>query len=166
VHNNYLTLPVLLTMLAGHFPLAYGADNAWLVLVALMAIGGWARLFFNLRHTGRTYWWMPVAGLVAFVALAVVVDRTNDTVAPAATPADVATGKQVFLSAGCAGCHTLADAGATGTVGPNLDAAHPSAALVAERVRDGKGVMPSFAGKLSDTEIAAVAAYVSGAASG
>jgi mono/diheme cytochrome c family protein len=72
----------------------------------------------------------------------------------------------VFLSAGCAGCHTLADAGATGTVGPNLDAAHPSAALVAERVRDGKGVMPSFAGKLSDTEIAAVAAYVSGAASG
>ena len=35
VHNNYLTLPVVLTMLAGHFPFAYGADNAWLVLVAL-----------------------------------------------------------------------------------------------------------------------------------
>ena len=52
VHNNYLTLPVLLTMLAGHFPFAYGADHAWLVLVALMAIGAWARLFFNLRHTG------------------------------------------------------------------------------------------------------------------
>jgi uncharacterized membrane protein len=166
VHNNYLTLPVLLTMLAGHFPLAYGADNAWLVLVALMAIGGWARLFFNLRHGGHTHWWMPVAGLVAFVALAVVVDRTNDTAAPAATPADVAAGKQVFLSAGCAGCHTLADAGATATVGPNLDAAQPSASLVAERVREGKGVMPSFAGKLSDAEIAAVAAYVSGAASG
>ena len=62
VHNNYLTLPVLLTMLAAHFPFAYGADNAWLVLVALMAIGGWARLFFNLRHAGRTHWWMPVAG--------------------------------------------------------------------------------------------------------
>ena len=28
VHNNYLTLPVLLTMLAGHFPFAYGADHA------------------------------------------------------------------------------------------------------------------------------------------
>ena len=38
VQNNYLTLPVLLTMLAGHFPFAYGADDAWLVLVALMAI--------------------------------------------------------------------------------------------------------------------------------
>ena len=166
VHNNYLTLPVLLTMLAGHFPFAYGADNAWLVLVALMVIGAWARLFFNLRHAGATHWWMPVAGLAAFVALAVVVDRSEDSAAPAATPADVAHGKQLFLSAGCAGCHTLADAGATGTVGPNLDAAHPSDSLVAERVRDGKGVMPSFAGELDDAEIAAVAAYVSQAASG
>jgi uncharacterized membrane protein len=166
VHNNYLTLPVVLTMLAGHFPFAYGADNAWLVLVALMVIGAWARLFFNLRHAGTTHWWMPVAGLAAFVALAVVVDRSEDSAPPAATTADVAHGKQLFLSAGCAGCHTLADAGATGTVGPNLDAAHPSASLVAERVRDGKGVMPSFAGELDDAEIAAVAAYVSRAASG
>jgi len=166
VHNNYLTLPVVLTMLAGHFPFAYGADNAWLVLVALMVIGAWARLFFNLRHAGTTHWWMPVAGLAAFVALAVVVDRSEDSAAPAATPADVAHGKQLFLSAGCAGCHTLVDAGATGTVGPNLDAAHPSDSLVAERVRDGKGVMPSFAGELDDAEIAAVAAYVSQAASG
>ena len=166
VHNNYLTLPVVLTMLAGHFPFAYGADNAWLVLVARMVIGAWARLFFNLRHAGTTRWWMPVAGLAAFVALAVVVDRSEDSAAPAATPADLAHGKQLFLSAGCAGCHTLADADATGTVGPNLDAAHPSDSLVAERVRDGKGVMPSFAGDLDDAEIAAVAAYVSQAASG
>jgi uncharacterized membrane protein len=166
VHNNYLTLPVLLTMLAGHFPFAYGADNAWLVLVVLMVIGGWARLFFNLRHAGTTHWWMPVAGLVAFVALAVVVDRSEDSTAPAATSAGLAQGRQVFLSAGCAGCHTLADAGATGTVGPNLDAAQPSAPLVAERVRDGKGVMPSFAGELDEAEIAAVAAYVSSAATG
>jgi uncharacterized membrane protein len=166
VHNNYFTLPVLLTMLAGHFPFAYGADNAWLVLVALMVLGGWARLFFNLRHAGRTHWWMPVAGVAAFVALAVVVDRSEDSSAPAATTADVALGKRLFVSTGCAGCHTLADAGATGTVGPSLDAAQPSASLVAERVRDGQGVMPSFAGKLSDEEIATVAAYVSEAAAG
>ena len=31
---------------------------------------------------------------------------------------DAAAGKDVFASAGCAGCHTLADAGATGNVGP------------------------------------------------
>ena len=53
VHNNYLTLPVLFTMLAGHFPLAYGATRAWLVLIVLMALGAFARLFYNLRHKGR-----------------------------------------------------------------------------------------------------------------
>jgi uncharacterized membrane protein len=164
VHNNYLTLPVLLAMLAGHFPFAYGADHAWLVLVVLMVIGAWARLFFNLRHTGRSHWWMPVAGAVAFVALAVLVERSDDATVPPAAAADLALGKRVFTSAGCAGCHTLADAGATGAVGPSLDAAQPSASLVTERVTNGQGVMPSFAGKLSPAEIDAVAAYVSGAA--
>jgi uncharacterized membrane protein len=166
VHNNYFTLPVLLTMLAGHFPFAYGADHAWLVLLALMLIGAWARLFFNLRHGGRTHWWMPVAGALAFVAVAVAVEQQDEPAGVSATPASIARGKQVFASAGCAACHTLADAGATGTVGPNLDAAKPSASLVAERVRNGQGAMPSFAGQLSEEDIAAVAAYVSHAAAG
>ena len=73
-------------------------------------------------------------------------------------------GRQVFASAGCAACHTLSDAGATGTVGPDLDAAKPSAALVTDRVTNGLGVMPSFAGKLSKDRIDAVAAYVSSVA--
>jgi cytochrome c oxidase subunit 2 len=32
-----------------------------------------------------------------------------------------ADGKAIFTSAGCVACHTLADAGSTGTTGPNLD---------------------------------------------
>jgi cytochrome c553 len=77
---------------------------------------------------------------------------------------DAAAGKAVFTSAGCVSCHTLADAGASGTVGPNLDEAKPSAELVVERVTNGKGVMPSFKGKLSEKQIQDVAAYVSSAA--
>ena len=166
VHNNYLTLPVLLTMLAGHFPFAYGAAHAWLVLVGLMVVGAWVRLFYNLRHGGRTHWWMLAAAGAAFVAIAVAVDRNEETTAPPTDTASVARGKQVFATAGCGGCHTLSDAGATGTVGPNLDAAKPSASLVVERVENGQGAMPSFAGQLSEDEIAAVAAYVSTAAQG
>ena len=64
-------------------------------------------------------------------------------------------GKEVFESAGCVGCHTLADAGATGTVGPNLDEAKPSEAIVVNRVTNGKGVMPSFKGQLSEQQIQA-----------
>jgi mono/diheme cytochrome c family protein len=75
-----------------------------------------------------------------------------------------AQGKQVFETAGCTSCHTLKDAGSTGTVGPNLDDAKPSRDKVVERVTNGKGVMPSFKGQLTPQEIAAVAAYVSSVA--
>ena len=79
---------------------------------------------------------------------------------------DPTAGKQVFDSAGCKSCHTLKDAGATGTVGPNLDEAKPPLDLVVDRVTNGKGVMPSFSGQLSQKQIADVAAYVVEATSG
>ncbi len=158
VHNNYLTLPVLLTMLAGHFGFLTGHSRAWLVLLVLMLLGALARLFFNLRHTGRTHWWMPVAAAAAVVVLALLV-RPGDP-AGGRPPGDAARGKATFAAAGCAGCHTLADAGAAGTAGPNLDSARPQAQLVVERVTNGRGGMPPFAGKLTAEEIADVAAYV------
>jgi mono/diheme cytochrome c family protein len=73
---------------------------------------------------------------------------------------DASAGKSVFASAGCAGCHTLADANAHGNVGPNLDQAKPALSLVVTRVTKGAGAMPSFKGQLSDKQIADVAAYV------
>jgi len=79
---------------------------------------------------------------------------------------DATAGKAVFESAGCKGCHTLKDAGATGNVGPNLDDAKPPLDLVVDRVTNGKGVMPSFSGQLSEKQIADVAAYVVQATSG
>ena len=72
----------------------------------------------------------------------------------------------MFASAGCGGCHTLEAAGATGTVGPNLDEAKPEQALVIDRVTHGKGVMPSFAGQLSEKQIQDVAAYVADSTQG
>jgi len=73
---------------------------------------------------------------------------------------DPTKGKEVFETAGCKSCHTLADAGATGTVGPNLDDAKPDKDLVITRVTKGMGAMPPFKGQLTDQQIADVAAYV------
>ena len=81
-----------------------------------------------------------------------------------ATQGDPVAGKAVFASAGCASCHTLADSGATGTIGPSLDATSPSADKVVERVTNGQGVMPSFKDTLSEQQIQDVAAYVSSVA--
>ena len=71
VHNNYLTLPVLFTMLAGHFPFTYTHDDAWAVLVALMAVGAAIRVYFNRRHAGETLWWIPVGCACAIAAIAI-----------------------------------------------------------------------------------------------
>jgi cbb3-type cytochrome c oxidase subunit III len=74
-----------------------------------------------------------------------------------------ADGKAIF-TANCGGCHTLADAGTTGTVGPNLDQSRPAKSLVVDRVTNGMGVMPPFKGTLTDAQIQAVADYVSSSA--
>ena len=160
VHNNYLTLPVLLAMLSNHFPFVYGHDDAWLVLCAFVVLGAYIRHFFNLRHAGRTRWSMPVVAGAAVLALALWLAPPDTSTAPAGA-ADLASGKQIFLTAGCSGCHTLRDAGASGHVGPDLDAARPSRALVVNRVTNGQGVMPPFSNKLSPLQIEQVAEYVS-----
>jgi cytochrome c6 len=81
---------------------------------------------------------------------------------PAAT-GDPAAGKEVFVGlGGCGSCHTFADAGTSGTIGPNLDEASPSFELAVDRVTHGQGAMPSFEDQLSEQQIADVAAYVSG----
>jgi mono/diheme cytochrome c family protein len=79
---------------------------------------------------------------------------------------DAAAGKPLFGSAGCSGCHTLADAKAHGTVGPNLDQVKPALSRVVLRVTKGRGAMPPFKGQLSDKQIADVAAYVVKASGG
>lgn len=86
-------------------------------------------------------------------------ETTTATTATTETQA-AADGKQIF-TANCASCHTLGDAGATGTVGPNLDQLKPNKSLVERTVTNGRGAMPPFEGALKDDEIKAVAEYVS-----
>jgi mono/diheme cytochrome c family protein len=73
-------------------------------------------------------------------------------------------GAAVFASAGCGGCHTLRAAGASGSTGPDLDQVRPSASTVSALVQSGGGAMPSFGGRLSAAQIAAVARYVASVA--
>lgn len=70
VHNNYLTLPVLFLMISNHYPMTYGHEHAWVVLLALVLIGAWTRHFFNLRHKGVTRPGILVSAAIALVLLA------------------------------------------------------------------------------------------------
>jgi len=78
----------------------------------------------------------------------------------AATEGDPAKGKELFASAGCGGCHTFSSAGSTGTVGPNLDESATDFAAAVQQIANGGGGMPAFGDRLSDEEIADVAAFV------
>jgi len=82
------------------------------------------------------------------------------TTAPAAAHGDPVAGKAVFASAGCGACHTLKAAGATGTVGPNLDQLKPPYDRVLHQVQVGGGPMPAFKNTLSAKQIQDVAAFV------
>jgi len=73
-------------------------------------------------------------------------------------------GRKIFTQIAvpqCGVCHTLADAGTTGEIGAKLEELKPDAARVANAVRDGVGVMPSYRDKLTEEQIQAVAHYVS-----
>lgn len=63
----------------------------------------------------------------------------------------------LFDSSGCAGCHTLSVADASGVVGPNLDITSLSKSGVEAAIRSGGGAMPSYEGQLSDAEISSLA---------
>lgn len=91
--------------------------------------------------------------------------ESTETTETTEAQGDPVAGKVVFTgSAGCIGCHTLADAGATGSVGPNLDATKPSYDKVVDRATNGLGIMPSFKDTLTEQQISDVAAYVSSVA--
>lgn len=103
VHNNYLTLPVVFTMLAGHFPLVFGRERAWLVLLAIFALVGAIRHFFNLWHTGRRAWWILAAAAVGAIVLAFVL-APEDVETTTAAPSD--TEAVAIVAQRCAGCHS------------------------------------------------------------
>ena len=65
-----------------------------------------------------------------------------------------------LFSTNCGSCHTLADAGTSGTVGPNLDQSKPTFEKAVQQIKNGGGGMPAFGNQLDDEQIRALARYV------
>jgi len=108
VHNNYLTLPVLFTMLIGHFAFVFGHDDAWLALVLIAVLLALVRHFFNAWHTGRREWWILGAAGVGAVLLALWLQPEE---APSSGAEPVAFAQvQPIVEQRCATCHSGASA--------------------------------------------------------
>jgi len=107
----------------------------------------------NSRQAGLAAMFLALAAGFAGVAAA--------PGARAADPDKAAQGRQLFSDWGCGACHVLKDAGGGGHVGPALDGnANLSKAFVTNRVLNGQGAMPGFAGAMTDAEIALLADYI------
>jgi uncharacterized membrane protein len=83
VHNNYLTLPVLLMMVSNHYPILTGHPHSWIIVALILVIGAMARHFLNRHEAGdplRKIWWtLPVAaaGLVVAMVMTAPASRTT-----------------------------------------------------------------------------------------
>jgi uncharacterized membrane protein len=73
VHNNYLTLPVILLMISNHYPLLYATKYNWIIVAIVLALGPVIRHFYNSRHAGNgSPWWtwgVAAAGMLAILWL-------------------------------------------------------------------------------------------------
>jgi uncharacterized membrane protein len=104
VHNTYLALPVVLTMISNHFPFLYGDAHAWLVLVALMLISAWVRHFFVLRRRGRTNLLIPVAAAAATIGIALAIEPDEPKGAADVTVTDGEA--TAIVERRCTPCHS------------------------------------------------------------
>ena len=107
VHNNYLTLPVVVLMISNHYPLLYATRYNWLIVAILLAIGPVIRHFFNSRHEGRgSPWWtwgLAAAGMAA-IALLTAAGPASRTTGALPAPADQGAVQDIVL-ARCSMCH-------------------------------------------------------------
>ena len=111
LHNNYLTLPVVLCMVSNHSMFLYGHPLAWVVLIALMLNAAYLRHFFNLRHQGILRPSIIVISAVIFVLTAMVSDRLAGGVSFVEDDSEVAvlTDQQmlVLVAEHCGNCHAM-----------------------------------------------------------
>jgi uncharacterized membrane protein len=105
VHNNYLTLPVILLMISNHYPLLYATRYNWVIVAIVLALGPIIRHFYNSRHAGEgSPWWtwgVAAAGMIAIGFLSAAGPR--DAVTGAATPNFKAV--ENIISSRCSPCH-------------------------------------------------------------
>ncbi|WP_293860706.1 urate hydroxylase PuuD [uncultured Alsobacter sp.] len=79
LHNNYLTLPVLLFMVSNHYPFLYAHPQSWMVVALIVLTGGMVRHFLNRVDAGdeprKVAWALPVAAVALVATIAYTAPR-------------------------------------------------------------------------------------------
>ncbi len=107
VHNNYLTLPVLVMMVGGHYPMLSSHPQSWLIVALIVVIGASGRHFLNRHDAGdplaKIAWALPVAAVALGAAIYLTAPRAD----PAMAGLSVGEGEALSIVARhCVMCHS------------------------------------------------------------
>ncbi len=109
VHNNYLTLPVVFTMLSNHYAFTYASPRySWLLLACIFVASFLVRHYFNTMHTGAKPDWRlwPAAAVPVFGAILLsLAGQPSAPVADAAAPPVKFADVQQIVDQRCHTCH-------------------------------------------------------------
>ena len=112
-HNNYLTLPVIFVMISNHYPSTYGHAWNWLILIGLFGVGALARVFFNLRNSGRDLPALLAISGAGFLAITLLTapwpaDEPEVPLGVEATPTEAPAFAEieVLIATHCRSCHS------------------------------------------------------------
>jgi len=172
VHNNYLTLPVIVLMISNHYPLLFATRFNWLIVAIVLALGPIIRHFFNERHAGRkSPWWVwgvATAGMIAIALLSAAGPRDIKTSALPA-PATYANVEEIVLSR-CSMCHGAEPVWATIVTAPRgilLDDAehiHRNARLIGRNAAWSSAMPPGNVTEMTGEERTQIAAWLAAGA--
>jgi uncharacterized membrane protein len=109
LHNNYLTLPVVLMMLSNHYPMLYARVDNWVYVAGVLVLGGLVRHYINSKDSGITGWWLdwllPAAAVLAVVLMVSTMDFESAELPANAPPVTLAQVEQIFKQR-CQACHS------------------------------------------------------------
>jgi uncharacterized membrane protein len=120
LHNNYLTLPVVLMMISNHYPMMFEHAQSWLIVVGILLFSGLLRLYANMRNAGASG--SPVTAILFYAAMVGMGAMAYASYRPGAdlaavgpvTMADV----QAIIAHRCQACHSATPTDAAYKVAP------------------------------------------------
>ncbi len=107
IHNHYLTLPVVFTMISNHFALTYGHAQSAIVLLLIVTFGMALKYAMNHRFGGNRL--VHVVGVLALIAVVTLTARKAPAGARGAyngRPAVSFAEAQAIIERRCTTCHS------------------------------------------------------------
>jgi uncharacterized membrane protein len=168
VHNNYLTLPVLVLMISNHYPLLFATRYNWVIVAIVLALGPVIRHFFNERHAGRkSPWWVWGVAAVGMIAIGFLSAAGPRDVKTGSLPAPVtfANVEEIVLSR-CSMCHAAEPAWAGIVTAPkgilldDTEHIRRNLRLVARNAAWASAMPPGNVTEMTGEERATIAAWI------